>query len=232
MFAASGDETKQVLTGVHLTKTVDCLEFAATDGHRLAVVQTPLEEVESASGGFNVTIPARALRELERMMATKQNIETITLHVDDSQVIFEMGEQRLTSRKLEGAYPTYNQLIPKSFERSLVLDRKQLIRCLELVAVLSDQKNNLVKFSLDSENDRLSLAVESPDLGSAKESMAAEIQGESGDIAFNVKYLMDGLKALRRLIFLPLPVASNRLAAAFRVFSLGINSLLLNRHNH
>jgi DNA polymerase-3 subunit beta len=68
--------------------------------------------VESASGGFNVTIPARALRELERMMATKQNIETITLHVDDSQVIFEMGEQRLTSRKLEGAYPTYNQLIP------------------------------------------------------------------------------------------------------------------------
>jgi DNA polymerase-3 subunit beta len=130
------------------------------------------------------------------MMATKQNIETITLHVDDSQVIFEMGEQRLTSRKLEGAYPTYNQLIPKSFERSLVLDRKQLIRCLELVAVLADQKNNLVKFSLDSENDRLSLAVESPDLGSAKESMAAEIQGESGDIAFNVKYLMDGLKAL------------------------------------
>jgi DNA polymerase-3 subunit beta len=67
---------------------------------------------------------------------------------------------------------------------------------LELVAVLSDQKNNLVKFSLDGENDRLSLAVESPDLGSAKESMAAEIQGESGDIAFNVKYLMDGLKAL------------------------------------
>jgi DNA polymerase-3 subunit beta len=196
LFAASGDETKQVLTGVHLTKTVDCLEFAATDGHRLAVVQTPLEEVESASGGFNVTIPARALRELERMMATKQKSETITLHVDDSQVIFEMGEQRLTSRKLEGAYPTYNQLIPKSFERSLVLDRKQLIRCLELVAVLSDQKNNLVKFSLDSENDRLSLAVESPDLGSAKESMAAEIQGESGDIAFNVKYLMDGLKAL------------------------------------
>jgi DNA polymerase III subunit beta len=195
LFAASADETKQVLTGVHLTKTIDSLEFAATDGHRLAVVQTPLEEADS-SKGFNVTIPARALRELERMIAARSNTESITLHVDESQVIFELDEQRLTSRKLDGAYPAYEQLIPKSFTRNLAIDRKQLIRCLELVAVLADGKNNLVKFSLDGENERLSLSVESPDLGSAKESLPAEINGESGDIAFNVKYLMDGLKAL------------------------------------
>lgn len=196
LFAASADETKQVLTGVHLTKTVDSLEFAATDGHRLAVVQTPLEDADSSSKGFTVTIPARALRELERMLAARSNTDSIALHVDDAQVIFELDEQRLTSRKLDGAYPAYGQLIPKSFSRSLAIDRKQLIRCLELVAVLADGKNNLVKFSLDGENERLSLSVESPDLGSAKESMAAEITGESGDIAFNVKYLMDGLKAL------------------------------------
>jgi DNA polymerase-3 subunit beta len=195
LFAASADETKQVLTGVHLTKSVDSLEFAATDGHRLAVVRTPLEEADS-SKGFNVTIPARALRELERMIAARSNTESITLHVDESQVIFELDEQRLTSRKLDGAYPAYEQLIPKSFTRNLAIDRKQLIRCLELVAVLADGKNNLVKFSLDGENERLSLSVESPDLGSAKESLPAEINGESGDIAFNVKYLMDGLKAL------------------------------------
>lgn len=195
LFAASADETKQVLTGVHLTKTVDSLEFAATDGHRLAVVQTPLEDADS-SKGFSVTIPARALRELERMMQARSSTESIALHVDDAQAIFELDEQRLTSRKLDGAYPAYGQLIPKSFGRSLIVDRKQLIRCLELVAVLADGKNNLVKFSIDGEKENLSLSVESPDLGSAKESLPAEIVGESGDIAFNVKYLMDGLKAL------------------------------------
>jgi len=195
LFAASTDETKQVLTGVHLKGTAEFLEFAATDGHRLAVVQTPLDASE-VSTGFSVTIPARALRELERMMAMRQENDTVILKVDEGQVIFELPEQRITSRKLDGAYPAYQQLMPKSFSRSVTLERKRLLSGLELVSVLADQKNHLVKFSLDGEEGQLALSVESPDLGNAKEAMGAEISGESGDIAFNVKYLMDGLKAL------------------------------------
>jgi DNA polymerase III subunit beta len=198
LFAASTDETKQVLTGVHLTGTPDNLVFAATDGHRLSVVQTPLEDAEMAkiSQGFSVTIPARTLRELERILAIDRTTELVTLHVDEGQIIFELGEQKLTSRKLEGAYPAYQQLIPRQFERSVNLERKRLLGSLERVAVLADQKNNLVKFSLDSDKGQLTLSVESPDLGSAKESMPAEMTGESTEIAFNVKYLMDGLKAI------------------------------------
>lgn len=198
LFAASTDETKQVLTGVHLTGTPDNLEFAATDGHRLSVVQTPLEDVETVniSQGFGVTIPARTLRELERILSMNQTTDLVTLHVDEGQIIFEIGDQKLTSRKLEGAYPAYQQLIPKKFERSVTLERKRLLSSLERVAVLADQKNNLVKFSLDGEKGQLTLSVESPDLGSAKEAMPAEMSGDNIDIAFNVKYLMDGLKAL------------------------------------
>lgn len=198
LFAASTDETKQVLTGVHLTGTPDSLEFAATDGHRLSVVQTPLEDAEMAniSQGFGVTIPARTLRELERILAVNQTTDLVTLRVDEGQIIFEIGDQKLTSRKLEGAYPAYQQLIPKKFERSVTLERRRLLSSLERVAVLADQKNNLVKFSLDGEKGQLTLSVESPDLGSAKESMPAEMSGDNTDIAFNVKYLMDGLKAL------------------------------------
>jgi DNA polymerase-3 subunit beta len=195
LFAASTDETKQVLTGVHLKGSPEYLEFAATDGHRLAVVQTPLEESE-LSTGFSVTIPARALRELERMMAMRQDNDTVTLQVDEGQVIFELGEQRITSRKLDGAYPAYQQLIPRSFSRSVSLERKRLLSGLELVSVLADQKNHLVKFTFDADEGQLALSVESPDLGNAKEAMPAEISGEGGEIAFNVKYLMDGLKAL------------------------------------
>ena len=198
LFAASTDETKQVLTGVHLTGTPDNLEFAATDGHRLSVVQTPLEDAETSNitQGFGVTIPARTLRELERILSVNQTTDLVTLRVDEGQIIFEIGDQKLTSRKLEGAYPAYQQLIPKKFDRSVTLERKRLLSSLERVAVLADQKNNLVKFSLNGDKGQLTLSVESPDLGSAKESMPAEMTGDDTDIAFNVKYLMDGLKAL------------------------------------
>jgi DNA polymerase-3 subunit beta len=198
LFASSADETKQVLTGVHFAGSQDSLEFAATDGHRLAVVQTNIEnsEFRIPNSEFNMTIPARALRELERMMAMRQATDSVALHIDESQLIFELGDQRLTSRKLEGAYPAYEQLIPQQFSRTVTVERKRLLTSLELVAVLADQKNNLVKCSLDSDNGQLTLSVDAQDIGDAQQSMPAEIMGDSTEIAFNVKYLMDGLKAL------------------------------------
>jgi DNA polymerase-3 subunit beta len=192
LFAASTDETKQILTGIHLSGSADSLEFAATDGHRLAVVETQCQPSE----GFALTIPARALRELERMLALHPETDDLALAVDESQVIFELPDKRLTSRKLEGAYPAYQQLIPAQFARTVTVERKRLLSSLERVAVLADQRNHLVKFTLEGEQGQLILSVEAQDLGSAKESMPANITGESGEIAFNVKYLLDGLKAL------------------------------------
>lgn len=197
LFAASTEEAKQVLTGVYLTRKADSLEFAATDGHRLAVVDTTQEGIEGASEGFAVTIPARALRELERMTKLQKEETVVTLRCDEVQVEFELDSQRLTSRKLEGDYPAYDQLIPQQFSKQATLERKRLLTSLELVAVLADQKNNVVKFSLDSENQQLSLSVDAKEVGSAQESIPAQITGESIDIAFNVKYLMDGLKAFK-----------------------------------
>lgn len=202
LFAASTDETKQVLTGIHLAGSQDSLEFAATDGHRLAVVEAATQNEDDSKpaisnlDGFNATIPARALRELERILAAYPDTEAIKLYIDETQVVFELGEQRLTSRKIDGAYPAYQQLIPRTFARTVSIDRKQLLSSLERVSVLSDQKNNLVKFTLDGKAGQLSLSVEAQDLGNAKESIPADITGESGEIAFNVKYLLDGLKAL------------------------------------
>ena len=203
IFAASTDETKQILTGIHLGLQQDSLEFAATDGHRLAVVETSTggeeEEttpIENNVEEFAVTIPARALRELERILATRQSKEPVALYADEGQVVFELGEQRLTSRKLDGQYPAYRQLLPSQFAITLTVERKRLLSSLELVAVLAEQKNSIVKFSLDSEGQQLSLSVDAQDVGSAKESMAAQISGESLEVAFNVKYVLDSLKVL------------------------------------
>lgn len=203
LFSASSDETKQILTGVHLTRDLDTLEFAATDGHRLAVVKTSEEGEENTEDSpvtddenFSITIPARALRELEKIISGDKDNGSVALYVDQGQVVFEVDEQHLTSRKLEGAYPNYNQLIPKNFERTMILDRKQVIDSLERVSVFTDQKNNLVKFKLEPDNSQVVLSVEAKELGNAKSSISAEITGEGFEIGFNIKYLMDGLKAL------------------------------------
>lgn len=198
LFATSGDETKQVLTGVHLTVKQDTLEFAATDGHRLAVVETanerPLEDDEQQ---LEVTVPARALRELERMLThNAASEEPIALYLDQGQVIFAWQNQRLTSRTLEGQYPAYRQLIPREFERQVTVERRQFLSTLERIAVLADQKNNIVKLTIDGAAQELTLSCEAQEMGSGRESMAAEIAGEDIEIAFNVKYLMEGLKAL------------------------------------
>ncbi len=199
LFATSGDETKQVLTGVHLKVNPEQLEFAATDGHRLSVVVTPSCASDPASTPtetFEVTVPARALRDLERMMTARTSDEPVALYFDQGQTVFQWGDQYLTSRTLDGQYPNYGQLIPATFERQVTVDRRVLLGALERVAVLADQKNSVVKLLLDGVQEQVTLSADAQDVGSGQESLPAQISGDALEIAFNVRYLMDGLKAL------------------------------------
>ena len=207
LVACSQDETKQILTGVYLKVEPERLEFAATDGHRLGIVEVYPAESESAPsedgaidgtetvGSFEVTVPAKALRELEKMLGSRNEKDRLELQLEQGQVVFAWGDQKLTTRTLEGKYPDYRLLIPKQFQRQITLDRKQLLSSLERIAILADQAN-LVKFSIDSTKGEISLSVEAQDRGSGRESLSAQISGADLDIAFNIKYLMDGLKTL------------------------------------
>ncbi|EKV02675.1 DNA polymerase III, beta subunit [Leptolyngbya sp. PCC 7375] len=194
LFATSSDETKQVLTGVHVVAEPENLEFAATDGHRLAVVQSV--DDSGMDLAIDVTVPGKALRELERLLQSYQGTEPISLRFDPTQVVFELGHQRITTRLLEGQYPNYRQLIPKQFERQLTIDRKQLMSALERIGVLADQRNNIVKLSIAGSAQTLALSVEAQEVGSGREEMSAQVTGEDLDIAFNVRYLLEGLRAL------------------------------------
>ena len=196
LFATSSDETKQVLTGVHLTVKQDVLEFAATDGHRLAVLESINESPLETDKQLEVTVPAKALRELQRMLNHSALEETVSLYLDEGQIVFAWQNQRLTSRTLEGQYPSYRQLIPRQFERQLVLERKQFISTLERIAILADQKNNIVKININTGDQEITLSCEAQDVGNATELMPAQISGEDIVIAFNVKYLLEGLKEL------------------------------------
>ncbi len=200
LFASSGDEAKQLLTGVHLRLDADGLECAATDGHRLAVLRLahghPASEADPAGEPFAVTVPARSLRELERLLSGRHSEEPLALFCDRGQVVFLWADQVLTSRSLDGTYPNYRQLIPESFNRTIQLDRRNLIAALERVAVLADQHNNVVKLSTEVGNGQLLIQADVQDVGSGSEALAAQIEGEPIQIAFNVRYLLDGLKAM------------------------------------
>lgn len=200
LFATSDDETKQVLTGLHIIVRLKTIEFAATDGHRLALVEidNPIpydetaEEMFDHEEFFEATIPARALKELERMMS---QAEKLGIWLDPGQVVFKAASQRLTSRTLEGKYPAYRQLIPTQFNREVVIDRKQLLSAMERIAILSP--NDVIEFRLDSDKQEIALSVEAQDVGSGHESVFAQITGEELTIGFNAKYAIESLKNLK-----------------------------------
>lgn len=202
LFASSSDEAKQLLTGVHLKFNQRALEAAATDGHRLAVlnVEDALQDAAVTDvvddEGFAVTLPSRSLREVERLMASWRSDEPVSLFCDRGQVVFLAADQMVTSRTLEGTYPNYGQLIPDGFTRTFGMDRRALIAALERIAVLADQHNNVVKFSSQPEDGVVQISADAQDVGSGSESLPSNLEGDAMQIAFNVRYLLDGLKAM------------------------------------
>ena len=202
LFASSADEAKQLLTGVHLRFNQKRLEAASTDGHRLAMLtvddalQTEISADESEPDELAVTLPARSLREVERLMASWKGNDPVSLFCERGQVVVLAADQMVTSRTLEGTYPNYRQLIPDGFSRTIDLDRRAFISALERIAVLADQHNNVVRIATEPATGLVQISADAQDVGSGSESLPAEINGDAVQIAFNVRYVLDGLKAM------------------------------------
>lgn len=194
IFCASMDETKQVLTGIHIVIESDSIEFAATDGHRLAVVKVDDVPCESE---MSLTLPAKAMKEVERMVASNKALDSVAIRLDESQALFEIGGQILTCRRLEGDYPKYKQLIPNKFTHNIYAERKKFLSSIERIGVLADERNNIIKCSLNHEEQTIALSCDAKEVGMGEETVTAQVVGsELKDIAFNSKYLIDGFKNL------------------------------------
>ncbi len=204
LFASSTDEAKQLLTGVNISFHSSNIKAAATDGHRLAVlnvenaleIETDLNHSQIEGDLFSVTLPSRSLREVERLISSRKKEDIITLFCDKGQVVFLASDQVVTTRTLEGIYPNYGQLIPDSFSKEIIIDRRSFISALERIAVLADQQNNVVKISTNISSNNINVTADAQDVGSGSESIGAKFNGEDIQIAFNVRYLLDGLKAI------------------------------------
>ncbi|MBO8231017.1 DNA polymerase III subunit beta [Prochlorococcus marinus str. MU1402] len=202
IFASSNDDSKQLLTGVNFTFKQSYLESASTDGHRLAVALIGNEENIANKDNFysnesdlTVTIPTSSLREIEKLVTLKSSDNSIKLFYDKGQVVFISSNQIITTRTLEGTYPNYSQLIPDTFSKTIKFKTKKFIEALERIAVLADQQSSVVKIKLDN-TDLASVSADAQDIGSANESIPVSYSGEDFDIAFNVRYLLEGLKVI------------------------------------
>ena len=203
LFASSTDDAKQLLTGVNLTFDGYGMESAATDGHRLAVLNlnnilSNSKDIDTSNDieKFSITLPSKSLREIEKFLSTCDISQPINFFIDKGQVVFISVDEIITIRALEGSYPNYSQLLPDKFENILEFDRKEFIASLERIAVLADQHNNVIKVTTDTAANLIKVSTDAQDIGTGYESLAVSFKGESFQIAFNVRYLLDGLKVM------------------------------------
>jgi len=194
LFAASNDETKQVLTGVHWLSDEDTLEFAATDGHRLAVVKAA-HKTGGTIPPIDTTVPAKALQALAHMIKACAFTGMVQVRWNNTQILFDLDGQKLTTDLLEGPYPNYRQLLPKQLARQVTIDRDELVNSLNRVEVLARQDSDVVTLLLNKAVQQISL-VGKIEEARGRENLPVQMSGNDLEVAFNIRYLLDGLKAL------------------------------------
>ncbi len=185
--SASRDESRPVLTGVLVRFEPGKLVMAATDSYRLAVKETPLT---GAVPELEAIIPARALQELARMAGDST---TIQLGVHENHVVFGAGSGWLTTRRIDGQFPNYRQLLPEQFEHELAIPRDEVLGVVRRVAVIAQRNSPLRLRFADGE---LTISAQTQDVGEARESLPAPYTGEPLEIGFNAEFLRDGLESI------------------------------------
>jgi DNA polymerase-3 subunit beta len=197
--AASGDESRQVLTGVLWEVEAGNLTLAATDSYRLAV--RTLAVAGGPAETRKVVLPARTLNELGRALqgaggtvkaVFKENLVAFTVP-NATEEGSGTGESVIGSRFIEGEFPNYRQLIPEGYPNALTVDREALLDVVKRVGLLA-QNNLPVKLSLGNE---LEVSAHTPDVGEGQEILDASYEGEALVIAFNPQFLHDGASAVR-----------------------------------
>lgn len=187
--AVSRDETRPVLTGILLTVDGPVIKMVATDSYRLAVKEGEIEGGSPES--MEVVIPAKVLEEVAR---TTDDSDTISLGITDNQAIFTFGRTVFITRRIEGTFPNYRQLIPKDTETTVTVAREDLFSAVKRVSLLA-QHNTPLRLTVKAEDQTLSLSATTHDIGDASEDLMVQVTGSDVEIAFNHSFLTDGLAA-------------------------------------
>lgn len=191
VYAAANYENRNIISGVLCLIKENKLEMAATDGNRLTRMIEPIKN--SATKPVKIVLPTKTLNELLRISSIEAD-EKYVLKVDKSKISIKTANFSLNARLLEGEYPPYEQLIPKAMSNKAVISRDELIKALERVSTMVNDRTSFVKFLFD--DNKLVLTSETPNSGNCEDVLDCVYEGDELAIAFNYKYVLDSVRTM------------------------------------
>jgi DNA polymerase-3 subunit beta len=187
--AASRDDARPILTGVLVAATAEGVRLVATDSYRLAV--RDLEGISLLPEGRTVLVGAKGLGELQRLLGDGE----VEVFLGDRYVTFRLEGTELTARLIEGDFPNYQQLIPGGYPNKLTVERDALTEAVERVSLVGGTGRDSTPIKLAMSGDGLELTATAQDIGQSYEPVEAKYEGTDVTVAFNSRFLLDGIEA-------------------------------------
>ena len=186
------EETRYYLNGIylHFSDTTN-LTAVATDGHRLA-----LSQMKPPSGSESmpaIIIPRKAVSELRKLLDDEP--QEVEVKLSETRAEFCVGDVRLTTKLIDGTFPEYKRVIPEGNDKIISVSVNLLSAAVDRVSTIASDKSRAIKLNI--ENNQLVLSATNPDASSATEILEISYDGDSIDIGFNAKYLMDILTQIK-----------------------------------
>ena len=194
-FAITGEDTRYFLNGALFILHPDSMSLVSTDGHRLALITVPRETAKSqgkAEDEVRVILPRKTLLELGRLLAEGEG--DIQYERGENHLFFDIGGRLLISRMIDGQFPAFERVIPKSNDKRIEFDRDRLTSAVKRVALLSNERSRAVKFQIDK--SKVEIASSSPEFGEAKEVLMVDYAAAPVTICFNAQYVLEFLSAV------------------------------------
>ncbi len=194
-FAISTEETRYYLNGIFIHAknegATKVLRVVATDGHRLACVESPLPKgAEDVKG---VIIPRKTVTEIRKLLEDN-NAENVSIALSDNKIIFSFEDITLTSKLIDGTYPDYERVIPTDSNKTIEVKASELASAVDRVSVVAERTRAI---KIVPSTGKMTVTTSCPDLGSGVEEIEAKYDGESLDIGYNFRYLLDILSEIK-----------------------------------
>lgn len=190
IFAISNEESRYTLNGALMVIKAESIAMVATDGHRLAHIETK-SAFPGVNGEMKTLVPRKAMNELKSLL-DQTDQDFIEFAKDDSTLFFRIGGRLLTSRQLTGQFPNYEAVLPRDNNKAVVVGCEELMGAIQRVAQFADERSGAIRMKLDKDEMRISSS--STDAGESEDVIETSYKSDPLIIGFNSQYMLDFLK--------------------------------------
>lgn len=187
VFAVSTEESRPILNGVLWELRPEQMRMVATNGHRLAKMETPI--VASSAPASDLIVPPKALEQVRRLFPAEEELEVAR---GENHIGFRSPLTAVYTRLIEGPYPNYDQVIPRDNDKHAIADKNALISALKRMSVIASDQTHRIRMAFNS--GMLKFSVTTPDLGEAQDELPIRYDGDQLEIGFNASYLLEILR--------------------------------------